>query len=317
MELPKTRFEKAIKYLPDDIKKVIDSLDDKAKGQIQEIRLRVNQPVTFTINGKSTIEKRANRILTLSELDEIFNRICDYSLHTYQEEINNGFITVDGGHRIGFCGTKTENTIKNITSINIRIASEIFDCGFETAKLFKAHNKGILLAGPPLSGKTTIIRDITRIIGNTYKVAVIDERNEISATYNGKAQNEIGKYTDVLNGYKKEQGIEIATRVLSPDVIICDEIGSKKDINEILASANSGVKFIASIHAENLDDLMNKKHLRKLFDNNIFGYIVILDTEENIGMIKQIVNTEDFVYENNRNVYGSNLRLSYGKYVCR
>ena len=320
MNYIKTRFSKATKYLPLDIQMTIDNLDSEIRKSIQEIRLRLNRPICFTVKGESvefSDDKSLKRILTQNDLEETFNKICGYSLHSYEEEIRNGFITVEGGHRIGFCGTKTECTVKYITSINIRIANEIYGCGEDIAKLFTAHKKSILIAGPPLSGKTTVLRDVTRIIGDSKKVCVIDERNEIAGTFEGKAQNNVGKYTDILNGYKKDVGIETATRVLSPSIIVCDEIGNKTEAKELIRSANTGVKFIATIHAENLDELLRKKYVNKMLSADIFRYIVLLDSGESVGSIKQIINTEDFYYENNRNASGNGMRLSCGKYLCK
>ena len=303
------RLNKALGFLPSELNDIIGNMPIERQNEIQEIRLRVNNFPTVTVYGKNyTIS--GTKKLEKETIEEVFERVCDYSIHSHEVEINSGFITVQGGHRIGFCGTKTENTIKYISSINIRIASEIIGCGSDIAKLFKASNKGILVAGPPLSGKTTVLRDTARIIGNINKVSIVDERNEISATFNGVPQNNVGKFTDVLNGYTKTKGIEIATRVLSPDVIVFDEIGSKGEAKQVSNSFGTGVRFIASVHSDNPTDLLTRHFMKSLIKKGVFGFIVFLDTNESVGKIKQIVNTEDLIYENrSNNTTGSNLRI--------
>lgn len=300
------RLNKALCYLPKELYETIQNMPISRQNEIQEIRLRVASHPTVTIYGQNCVLSSCSKT-DKDTVNEVFERICDYSVYSHESEINSGFITVDGGHRIGFCGTKTENTIIDISSINIRIATEIIGCGSEVSELYKVSKKSILLAGPPLSGKTTVLRDTARIIGNTNKIAIVDERNEIAATFGGIPQNNVGKFSDVLNGYPKAKGIEIATRVLSPSVIIFDEIGSKSEAKAVKESFGTGVKFITTIHANNLNDLLSRPYLKNLIKNQVYSYILFLDSGDSVGKIKQIISTEDLVYENRLDNYSNSL----------
>lgn len=310
MKYVKERFEKAIEYLPKEVQEEIGRMSIENQSKIQEIRLRIDKQPTITQFGKNYVLSNLQKT-NKNSIEETFEKTCGYSIHSHEREINMGYVTIDGGHRIGFCGTKTENGIKDVSSINIRISSEIIGAGADIAKLYEAGNKGVLIAGPPLSGKTTVIRDTARIIGNTQKVSIIDERNEIAAVFGGIPQNNVGNLTDVLTGYGKEKGIEIATKVLSPNIIICDEISSKSEVQEIIRSFGCGVKFIATIHAENIVDMLNKNAVKKMLSLGIFGYVVFLDTGDEIGKVKQIINTEDLIYESRYNADYSSMRLLY------
>lgn len=161
--------------------------------------------------------------------------------------------------------------------MNFRIAGEIIGCAEEIYGYIQTPPKSVLLAGKPSCGKTTILRDLCRIIGKTHKVSLIDERQEIAACYKGTPQNNIGKMTDVFDGYDKADGINKAIRVMSPEIIVCDEIGFEDDINAIKRATAGGVKFIASIHADSESNIPNA---------DSFDYIVFL---KNIGEIKKII----------------------------
>jgi len=282
----------------------IMNIPEKIKNSAQEIRLRVNRPVTLscrdgiyyiTQNGCVTNTPLQGSMLSTCQRDlyEIFNNICNYSVYARQNEIKNGFLTIRGGHRAGICGTavrdgKTITNIRDISSINIRIANEHKDCSkflFENKTLFKG---GLLICGAPCSGKTTVIRDIGRILSTSYnrKVAVIDSRSEIAGTYKGIYQRDIGM-CDILDGYSKKEGFEHSLRCLSPDVIICDEIGNSDDVISIENAINSGVEIIATAHCANNKELLKKDNLMSLIKLSGFENIIFLDNKNNIGKVVQ------------------------------
>lgn len=222
-------------------------------SDIYEIRLRSNRKIALeTGKGRLFID----RIVSPEEINDCMKSFCSYSLHSFEKELKEGFITLKGGHRAGFCGTavirngKLES-IKDISSINIRIAREIIGSGETlTSDVFSENFSGLLICGRPMSGKTTVLRDLCRIIGSTRKLSVIDSRGEIAAVCNGIPQNTVGDCTDILNGYGKTEGIEIATRTLSPEYIACDEITGAEEC--IKLCLNSGVKMIFSLHCGNM-----------------------------------------------------------------
>lgn len=223
-------------------------------SDICEIRLRAGQPIVLeTTRGRFPLDRK----VTPEEIADCIKSFCHYSLHSYERELREGFITLKGGHRAGFCGSAVLHdnridTIKNISSINIRIAREITGTAAPLEQtVFDSDFRGLLIAGRPMSGKTTVLRDLCRIIGNARKLAVIDTRSEIAASCNGHPQNDVGANTDVLNGYPRSEGIEIALRTLSPEYIACDEITGESDFTALCL--NAGVKLIFTAHCGDMD----------------------------------------------------------------
>ena len=220
-------------------------------SDICEIRLRAGLPVVLeTVRGRAVLERRPSP----DEISECIKSFCHYSLHSFERELKEGYVTLKGGHRAGFCGSAVIKngeleTIKNISSINIRIAREIKGCAEQLKNIVFSENfRGLLIAGKPMSGKTTVLRDLCRMIGNEHKLAVIDTRSEIAASYEGVSRNDVGIFTDVLDGYGKQEGIEIATRVLSPEYIACDELTGETEYADLCL--NSGVKIIFTAHCD-------------------------------------------------------------------
>lgn len=223
-------------------------------SDICEIRLRAGLPVVLeTVRGRAVLERRPSP----DEISECIKSFCHYSLHSFERELKEGYVTLKGGHRAGFCGSAVIKngeleTIKNISSINIRIAREIKGCAEQLKNIVFSENfRGLLIAGKPMSGKTTVLRDLCRMIGNEHKLAVIDTRSEIAASYEGVSRNDVGIFTDVLDGYGKQEGIEIATRVLSPEYIACDELTGETKYADLCL--NSGVKIIFTAHCDAME----------------------------------------------------------------
>ncbi len=287
--------------MPQFVGHALERLSDTAN--IQEIRLRTGRPpgiVSFgregflTENGSITDYPDMCRAVTASEIEQSFRAVCDYSVHSFSREIAEGFITMEGGNRVGFCGTAvTENgrvtTLKYISGLNFRIAGQVVGCAEPLyQKAFSEGLKSLLLIGAPMSGKTTIIRDLCRILGRKYRTSVIDERGEIGAAWQGATQNDIGCFTDVFDGYPKADGIMTAVRVMSPEVIVCDEIGGEQDCSALLSTANMGVKIIASVHGSSIEDIRKRKYLSEVLDNGLFDCFAVLGNGKNPGRIKMI-----------------------------
>ncbi len=293
-------FLQAISYTSDNIKNILLKIDNKKANKITEIRLRANKPLSVVINGINYFVSNSGEVsfipddclnISKHDIDIIFNKICQYSLHSYDNEIAQGFITVEGGHRVGLCGTAViknskVSTIKNITGLNIRIAKQMYGCAEELYNLiFNTQIKSLLIIGNPLSGKTTILRDLCRLLGKRYKVSIIDERNEISAASNGIINNNIGEFSDVFNSFPKEDGIITAIRVMSPDIVVCDEIGGENDVKALGQAIKCGVKIIATAHAGSVQEILTKVNFSSLIDINAFDCIVCLGTKDKIGQI--------------------------------
>ena len=254
-----------------------------------EIRVRAGRPVVIETAGGKYI--CGSRSVDVDEIYAIIKNFCDYSIHSCQRELSEGWITLKGGHRAGFSGTAHNaegkiSTIKDISSLNIRIAREhtgISDELFRRTAL-NENFKGLIIVGPPLCGKTTFLRDYCRNSGNNFKTALIDERSEIAAVYKGIPQNDIGMNTDILNNYTKSSGIEQAIRVLSPEMLICDEIGS--EINDFINLTSSGVRFVFTVHCGNLNEAENNRIITSLISRDAVNYILFLEKGKNTGKMK-------------------------------
>lgn len=276
-------------YFPEHIRQSLEKLADC--DSVHEIRMRTCRPVGIVSFGKERfLTQKGNltdfpdmcRQVTQEDVEYSFRAVCDYSIHSYSREISEGFITLEGGNRVGICGTAvTENgkvtTLKYISGLNFRIAGQAFGCADEICrKVFEKGLCSVLVIGPPMSGKTTVIRDMCRISGEKYRISVIDERGEIGAVYHGIPQNDVGRMTDIFDGYPKAQGIMTAVRVMSPDIVVCDEIGGEEDCAALLSSANTGVRIIATVHGGSLSGIKKRKFLGEVIESGIFDCFVTL-----------------------------------------
>lgn len=285
------------------IRCAVMSIPEPERSRIQEIRLRLGKKLSVTIFAKeyfvSTDGKLMSNVGDSVSVDEedilcVYQKAFHNSLHCFSREISRGYITVEGGSRVGFCGTAVLNpannyavdTVKNISSVNIRIAREVIGCAEDIyQRAFPENLKGLLIAGPPSSGKTTVLRDLTRMIGEKYRVSLIDERNELSATVGGRPQNLVGVMTDVFNSYNKYEGIMTAVKVMSPQYLICDEIGGDDDFEALRYAINSGVKIICTCHAEDYKSAMKRKTVMRLVKNGAFDCCAVLGTGVKCGKL--------------------------------
>lgn len=267
---------------------------------IQEIRLRINKPMEIILNNRDVL---TSYICTEEDLRNIIQKISNYSVYAFEEEFKYGYITIKGGHRIGLCGDCViENgqikTIKNIASINMRVCREVINCSKNIIEYISENDNllNTILISPPKCGKTTMLRDIARTLSNGdnslklrgRKVSIIDERSEIGACYLGVPQLNVGVRTDIYDGCIKSQGIMMAIRALSPEVIICDEIGTEKDIESILLAMNSGVNVVTSIHGFGVEDFLNKKVFYNAIENRVFKRAIVLSNRNGVGTIEDV-----------------------------
>lgn len=270
------------------------------KEQVYEIRVKIGKPIlVYSKDGENII----NYIPTKEDMKSIMQKISSYSLYAYEEDIKQGFITIKGGHRIGIAGEcvmdKGEvKTIRNISSVNIRICTEVIGCSNKAMKYIFSDNKvhNTIIISPPKCGKTTLLRDIARNISNGVnsvglsgkKVVVIDERSEIGACHFGIPQMNLGIRTDILDNCLKREGLIMSIRSLSPEVLICDEIGTKGDIEALVMAFNSGVNIITTIHGFTIEDLYKRKVFYDLLDNGIIERVITLSTRNGVGTIEKV-----------------------------
>lgn len=291
------------------IRGAIMKVPEIERDRIQEIRLRRGRRLSVTIFSKEYFVNDNGRLMnnigdsvqvTTDDIETIYQRAFQNSLHSFHREIARGYITVSGGCRVGFCGTAVLDparsyaveSVKNISSLNIRIAREMIGSSDEIyAKCFSDNPMSLLIASPPSGGKTTVLRDLSRKLGERWRVALIDERNEFAATVAGEPQNLIGVMTDVFNSYNKYEGIMTAVKVMSPQILICDEIGSSEDNEALQYALNSGVKLIASCHASSLDELKKRRYISKLIKDKAFDALAVLGTGTMCGRLVSFTKT--------------------------
>ncbi len=301
-----SNFTSAISFLPDSVRYMLSGISEEIKNEAYEIRLRSGKCIVVE-GAKGTYfvgKSRVSRIysedlykLSADEISDSFNRLCRYSVYSHIDTISQCFVTLPSGHRVGICGTAVTDgerivSVRDITSLNIRIAGEYKGCADELLKkVFKSELCNLIVAGPPSSGKTTLLRDMARQIsggsvGEYKKVAIVDERCEIAPVNGGEHLCDVGINTDVLSGFRKAEGILCAVRTLSPHLIVCDEIGTESECSAIKSALNSGVSFALTIHASSSEELKNKPQFISLISGGFDCKIVILGKK--VCSIKEI-----------------------------
>jgi stage III sporulation protein AA len=297
-------YNEIVPYLPANIGKGLMQLDRLILCEAEEIRLRANRPVMLHYGRKDGFIKEKGRInsslrdaliVSPEDLIECVYKICEHSWYAYQEDINKGFITIKGGHRAGIIGTPvTEDgkiiNIKDISSINFRIAREIKGCAASIIKYLVKNKHDIyntLIVSPPGLGKTTILRDAIRFLSNGFppefyglKVGVVDERGEIAASYKGIPSNDLGYRTDIINGIHKKTGMEILLRSMGPNIIALDELGNPDDAATLQQVVNAGIRLVATAHGYNFDSLKMRQGFKELLDIKAFERFVILSVDK-------------------------------------
>ncbi|MBQ3006640.1 MAG: stage III sporulation protein AA [Clostridia bacterium] len=302
------RFELAVRNLTPKLTEVFMSLTAAEKDNIREIRIRTEKPVTVVCGNETKFVSCSGKLTGIysdlnyktdeKEITDIFRRMCSYSVYSFTDAINKGYITLSGGHRAGVAGTAVcekgkITAVRDICCINLRIAREIKGAADEMYKKFFCGKPcSVIIAGPPSSGKTTVLRDLARQLsgaerGRLLRTFVCDERGEIAAVVSGVPQNDLGLNCDVITNYPKDEGIIIALRSFSPDIIICDEVASDSEAYAVETGLNSGVDFVLSIHAKDERELKTKRILRRLLASGAFEGVVLL-SGENAGEIKSI-----------------------------
>lgn len=296
-------------YLGDKFARCISKLPTSVLCSINEIRVRAYGAVSVTADGKNiTVYDESGKPLApeLDDSEQIFVRLCGGTVYKYENEIRNGYITVKGGHRVGFCGTAVYNgkelvTVKDITSVTFRISREIKNAAREIIGNIMGRDRiySALIVSEPCGGKTTILSDLARLMSNLGKrCAVVDERGEICSVYNGKPQKDVGNYNDILNGYSKGDGMMTALRCLSPQLIICDEVGTQTDVDAMLEAMNAGVPVVATAHAVNEEDLLSRPQIEQLVDYGAVDKVIFLQGSSNPGVVKKIITVNKYDEDN-------------------
>lgn len=312
MKSKKSRQEEILGLFPEGIRPMWRTAVLQTE-QLQEIRLRIGQPVMLYIrqrewfladDGSLTCDRDEAHCMSSGELDSIVQHICKYSLYAFEDEIKQGFMTVPGGHRIGMAGqviVKEDGSIRNIkyiSCLNIRISHEIVGAADRALPhLYRGgHLLNTMIISPPGCGKTTMLRDIVRQIsdGNGYgrgrTVGVVDERSEIAGCYLGRAQNDVGSRTDILDGCPKVMGMMMLIRSMAPKVVAVDELGSTEDIRALAEVLQCGSNVVATIHGNSIADICAKAFMRTVLSDKVFERFILLEKRAGKCVIEGIYN---------------------------
>ncbi len=279
------RFGHAAGMLGERVRQVLERIPPGIGGTVSEIRLRVGQPLGLTASAHPLFVDERGGVFSQppadgfrirrQDLQDCLVSLCGWAVHSHQREMASGYISVKGGHRAGVAATAVVEegkltAVRDVTSINLRVAREIFGAADPIIKKGLADPfGGILLVGAPASGKTTLLRDLARQLsegetGRYVKVCVVDESGEIGGASGGEVGNRLGPCCDLLSGYPKAEGMRTAIRYLSPQVIICDEVSAADEVLAVAEAVNSGVSVVTSIHAGSFEELFRKPNYRRL-----------------------------------------------------
>lgn len=294
-------------YLPEKVAAALIRCGDDLQG-FTEVRLRRNEPLALCfgqkicpVGEKGLITAGDGLIVGERELQEGWQKITSSSVYALAEELRQGYITIQGGHRVGIAGSAVlqegrVKTQKEIRSLNYRFSRELRNIGAPLLpRLFENGNfQNTLLFSSPGAGKTTLLRDLTRLISEgDYRfpprnVAVVDERGEIAAVTLGQACYDVGPYTDVLSGFPKSEGMMLALRSLSPQILVTDEIGTEADRMAVADAVRSGVKLLLTAHGGTLEELRHRPVLRRLLSDGVFQRLVLLSSVPHPGTVAAI-----------------------------
>ncbi len=302
--------------------------------KVQEIRLRVGRPVFVVSGGKEYVltkeglrrmdaarpsaeapgRPRADSVLppsgntgaakhfppqtymaTQQDLRETLEYVGSHSLYAFEDEIRQGFITIQGGHRIGLAGKTVMDargirTIKYISFLNVRLAHQVRGCADKILPYLFENGQALhaLFVSPPRCGKTTLLRDVIRQLSDGLTVGVVDERSELAACWQGIPQNDLGDRTDVLDCCPKASGMMMLVRSMSPDVIAVDEIGSREDIDAMRYVMNCGCRVLATVHGDSAEAVAKKPVLGEMVSEGMFDRYILLSSRRGVGTVEEI-----------------------------
>ena len=271
---------------------------EQRMDKLQEIRLRVHAPVIYIIEKKEYYPAKDGTLLTepdgavipdIKDIEAIFNHICNYSPYAYEAQLRQGYLTVAGGHRVGMFGqvvleNEKVSLLKQVQFLHIRIVHEILGVAEPVVgHLFQESTfLNTLVVSPPGMGKTTMLRDLARMISDGgekrkgMQVCIIDERSEIAGCYMGVPQNKVGMRTDVLDGCPKAIGMSMAIRAMGPQVLVVDELGLSEDYKALYYASGCGVSLLASAHGNTPADVFAKSPWTKDRFMEVFRRFLVL-----------------------------------------
>lgn len=284
-------MESVLTILPKNIQNQLLIITPKILLKCEEIRIRVDRPIELMIAGEPHF---LSYEVSRQDAEQLLSHLSQFSLYTLEEELKRGYITIAGGHRVGLAGKVilekgVVKAIRDISSFNIRIARQ--KIGIAESLIPSLYNKSwqhTLIIGAPQTGKTTILRDIARIVSTglellhipARKVGIVDERSEIAGCVHGVPQLEFGIRVDVLDGCPKAEGMMMMIRSMSPDVLVVDEIGRSEDSMAVLEAVNAGIKLFSTTHGHTFAEVRKRPFMKELLSHNIFERFIEIKRDE-------------------------------------
>ncbi len=274
---------------------------------LREIRFRTGRGLVLetstgemllNVSGRVVVSEEEAYRVTETDLKTALELLTGYSVYAFEEELRQGYFTVEGGHRIGVAGRAVVEggrvkRLSYISFLNFRVAHECKGCS-ETLfrRLYKdGQYYHTLLFAPAGCGKTTFLRDLIRLLSNAgLRVGVADERSELAACHYGIPQHDLGLRTDVMDGCPKAEAMVMLLRSMTPQILVADEIGMEADVFAIRAAAGSGCKVVASAHGGSFEELIRNPVLRTLWEERRFERYVCLEKKKNSFGVKAIYN---------------------------
>ena len=275
----KTPYRQAAMALPPRLREEAIALPGRVQQRAEELRLRVGRPMSVVVDGEETfLDGPSVEGRDLEQLVEIASRA---SLHAVLPQICRGYLTMEGGHRIGLCGTAALregeiHSLSRLSSANIRIARQVRGAADPVLKKLCPGGRLVstLILAPPGMGKTTLLRDVVRQVSDgkgcvPLRVALADERGEVAALYNGLPQLDVGARTDILDGCPKAQGLMLLLRAMNPQVLVVDEITAPEDVAALRTAVGCGVTLLATAHGAGREDLERRTVYRPLLEERL------------------------------------------------
>lgn len=282
-------FVQAVRALPLRLRREALTLSEEDRARTEEFRLRAGWPMTALIDASE--QPLGGEPVEGAELEKLVEIASGASVHTVLDQVRRGYLTFEGGHRIGLCGTAVLregeiHALRCISSANLRIARQVKGAAGPVLDRLCPGGRlaDTLILAPPGLGKTTLLRDLIRSVSegegcSPLRVSLADERGEVAAMYNGLPQLEVGRRTDVAEGCPKAQGLMMLLRAMNPQVLAVDEITAPEDVKALITAAGCGVTLLATAHGEGRAGLERRSLYRPLLEEGLFRFLVRIRRE--------------------------------------